>query len=454
MSITDTYRYTLQSCNPGSYPDIIKVCTAVNPSPFDGLIVYIDETPFASVQAETYLVVSLGLNSGPCTNGWMPNLVASNLTSCADPNNDKMYKLINCADGKLFRYVLFVAAQTIGNVIRFDGECTCWRISELISTYTESPTVAATFDDCTPCQEQVVSENCEYEERTIGYAVKVGLPSAEPPDRGFVECCYSQVVLGDLSSTDPYKNDYNGVFYKRQTPNDTITYDLIGVSTGTTVLADVTHGQLYPFGTAEQPDLSYFIVDWKKILNVLGEDTYTIRKNITIAGVVAVIDSNSFELKQWSVANADNTVRIDSYMDGKLVKIDTDFKNSGYKNSMRIQGYFGDRQAKFTQDNLVFGSKKGKAYYEDQITMSNNFEYLFQAYNIPECIARELYSFMLFGNEIFISDYNINNHSYLFELQPVTLLDDSGAKYNVTSRGVDVNLTFVDRTKDNRKTNC
>ena len=453
MSITDTYRYTLQSCNPGIYPDIIKVCTLVNPSPFAGLIVYIDKTPSASVQAETYLLVSHGINSGSCSNGWLPNLAACDLTSCADPNNDKMYKLINCNDPKETRRVLFTAAKTLGVVVRFDGECSCWKVVELISTYTESPTVATVFEDCTACKKLVVSENCTYNERTIGYAVKVGTPAIEPPDRGFAECCYSNVVLADLSSTDEYKNDYNGVFYKRQTPNDTITYDLIGVSTGTTIL-NGTHGTLYPFGTAEQPELSYFIVDWKKVLTLLGEDTYTIRKNITIAGVSFVVDSNSFELKQWSLSNADKTVRIDSYMDGKLVKIDTDFKNSNYKNSMRIQGFFGNRKAKWTQDNLVFGSKKGKAYYEDQITMSNNFEYVFEAYNIPECITRELYSFMLFGNEIFISDYNLNNHSYLFELLPVTLLDDAGAAYNPTSRNANINLTFVDRTKDNRKTNC
>lgn len=449
MSITNTYLYTLQSCNPLIYPDITNICTSVNPSPFDGLIVYYNN------QAQTYLVINLGLNAGICTNGWSPILVAADLTSCADPNNDKMYKIFNCLGGKIApRYVLFVAVPTIGSVVRFVGETSSWIVTELISTYSETPTLSATFTDCWSAINNIIEGNNDFDERTIGYAVKIGIPAAEPPDRGFLECCYSNVVLADLSSTNEYKNDYNGVFYKRQTPNDTITYELIGVSTGTTPLVSVTHGIEYPFGTAEQPDLSYFIVDWKKILTLLGEDTYTIRKNVTIAGVSVPIDSNSFELKQWSIKNADNTVRIDSYMDGKLVKIDTDFKNSGYKNSMRIQGYFGDRQAKFVQDNLVFGSKKGQKYYESQVTMSNNFEYVFQAYNIPECIARELYSFMLFGNEIFISDYNLNNHSYLFELQPVTLLDDNGADYNVTSRGVNINLSFVDRTKDNRKTNC
>jgi hypothetical protein len=262
-------------------------------------------------------------------------------------------------------------------------------------------------------------------------------------------------VLADLSDTDPYKNDFTSVFYKRQTPNDTVSYEIVGQSTGTTALVDGTHGVLYAFGGAEQPDLSYFKVEWRKILSTIGEDVFTIRKVLTIAGQNFTVDSlQNYNLKSFTQTLADKTVRIDSKLDGKLVRIDTDFRNSDYENSIRVQGYFGDRQANFEQDNVVFSSKKGIGYFEDQITMSNDWEYVLKAYNIPECQGRTIFEELIFGNQMYISDYNLNNHDYRYELQPVILSDDGGTEYQVRSRKANINLTFRDRSKDNRKTNC
>ena len=86
--------------------------------------------------------------------------------------------------------------------------------------------------------------------------------------------------------------------------------------------------------------------------------------------------------------------------------------------------------------------------------MSNSFDYLFAAYNVPECVIRPLYNEGLFGNELFISDYNLNNHDYNYELFPVIFEDDNGTEYQVRGRGANVSLQFSDRQKNNRKTNC
>jgi hypothetical protein len=136
-------------------------------------------------------------------------------------------------------------------------------------------------------------------------------------------------------------------------------------------------------------------------------------------------------------------------MDGTLEKIDVNFKDSNYETSLRVQGYFGDAQDEVTQDNIVFGD-----YKEKQITLSNDPSYTFQANNIPECISRELRKFIIFANQIFISDYNLNNHSYEYELRPVVLDEVSQYGYPVQGRGVNISMSFKDRFKDNRKTNC
>jgi hypothetical protein len=463
MAIGDFYSYTLQSCNPSSYPDIEDLCTTDVPSPFSGLVVYIVGAYLNPAtgqleqedQFKTYLVVSNGTNTDICQ-GNMPTLSTTNLKTCADSIADKMYQVQDCDDKELFRDVLLPSTYSLGTILRFTGEDTCWKVIQNISSYNESLTVSASFSDCAACIAAVVSGICEYEERTIGYANMLEFPKAEPIDRGFQECCVSNIVLADLADSDPYKNDFTSVFYKRQTPNDTVTYEIIPNSTGVPVaLVDGVHGTLYAYGGAEQPDLSYFRVEWRDVLSAIGEDIFTIRMVVSIAGVPTNIDSLvTYDLRSFTQSLANNTVRFDAKLDGKLVKIDVDFKNSGYENSIRLPGYFGDRQAGITQDNVVFSSKKGYSYFEDQITMSNDWEYTYQANQIQECLARPLLEELIWGNEIFISDYNTNNHDYRYELKPVILSDVSDINYQVRSRKIDVNLTFKDRTKDNRKTNC
>jgi hypothetical protein len=387
----------------------------------------------------------------------MPLLGAANLTSCVDSNNDKMYRLINCNDPKDTRDVLFAVAQTIGDVINFSGECDCWKVNELLSTYTESPTVAATYTSCEECLGTVAANVCEYEERTKFTALKAQDIVPEPPDRGFEECCYSNLVFGDVADpNNKYHNDFSTVYYQKQTPSDTVVFEIVGVSTGTTALVDVTHGELYDFDAAHpNPNLSYFKVEWHKILTALGEDVYTIRMQISIAGLPAQnVDSNSFILKPWSIAKADNTARFDCTMDGTLENTGVDFKGSNFETSLRVPGYFGNAQDEVTQKNVVFNSKKGLKMFESQITMSNDPVYTFQANNIPECISRQIRELLIFGNEIFISDYNLNNHSYRYELSPVILDGIESYDYPVIGRGVSISMTFRNRSKNNRKTNC
>ena len=449
MAEGDKYNYTLQSCDIGSYPDIENVCTQNAASPYVGLIV----TETGQSPLRRYLVVLNGINTNVCQ-GWMPSLTVASFDTCADPRFEFLHTLQNCQDQKELRFTLLDQFYSEGVVLQFDGECSCWKVVGKTSNHDEEPTVLNSYVDCTECIEEVVNGLCDYEERTIGYAVGVGLPKPEPPNRGFKECCYSNLVLADLSNSDDFYNDYTSVFFKRQTPNDTVLYELVGQSTGTITLVDGTHGVELTFGGTAQPDLSFFRVEWRKILSLIGEDTFVIKKTVSIAGVaVPPILSNNYELKAFSTTLADNTVRIDANMNGKLVRIDTDFRNTGYKNSLRVQGFFGDRQSKWEQDNVVFSSKKSIPYFNDQITMSNNYEYTFQAYQIPECIGRYLDEEILFGNELFVSDYNINNYSYGFEVTPVSLLDDTGATYPIKNRLININLTFTDRAKDNRKTN-
>lgn len=288
-------------------------------------------------------------------------------------------------------------------------------------------------------------------ERTIAYAIKVSLPEPPIPDKGFKECCYTNLVLGHTTDSDPYKNDYTGYFFKKQTSGDDCEFILHEIATGNTYdLNDGTYGIYKAFGDiVEQPNLTTFIVDWRKVLQVLGTGLYQVEKSITIVGLVFSEMSNTFTLNHFSDQIADKTIRIDAYMDGTMVHYDTDFRGSDFKTSMRTTGFFGRRDPKYKQDNLV------KRNYEvKQISMSQENEYTLQSGLIPECITREIYDFILFGNKLFLSDYNLINHSYRFRLHEAELDSNKGGKYYTTNRDARLNLTFKDRIKNKRKVNC
>jgi hypothetical protein len=432
--------YNLISCDPVSYPDILSLWWSTL-HPYDGQVVYINNK--APNPLETY---TLTFVAGSCPHpDWLPNL---QLTTGACSPSISTFKYQNC-ETAVFRTFGFPIVDPVNQTLRKDGDCDCWNfigedsvIDEIIGGFSE-------YDDCNQCLSTREAELCPQGERTIGYAVRVNLPDNPPPDRDFAKCCYENLVFADVSDVDPYKNDFSGVFFKRETPSSTVVFKLVDTVTLTEYfLNSDTYGTFVDFGGV-QPDLSFYVVNWRKVLTLLGSGTYQIKKELDIVGISVDVFSNTFTLKPFSIERADNTVRIDSVMDGKLISIDTDFNGTGYKTSLRLRGYFGRNERTFEQDNIA-----QRDYNLIQNTMSSKSSYQFQGLQIPECITVELWNFVLFGNELFISDYNTNNHSYKYELIPVVLEDNTGTDFFVLDRAVNVNLKFTDRRENNRKINC
>lgn len=432
--------YNLISCDPLSYPDILNLWWPTT-HPYGGQVVYINEKTPNPLQTYTLTLVV-----GACPHpAWLPNL---QLTTGGCSPFIPTYKYQNCETGA-FRVFGLPISDPINQTLRKDGDCNCWNligedsvIDEILGGYSE-------YDDCNQCLSTREAELCPQGERSISFAVRVNLPDTPPPDRDFAKCCYTNLVFADVSDNDPYKNDFSGVFFKRETPSSSVIFKLVNTVTLTEYfLNSDTYGTFQDFGGV-QSELSFYIVDWRKVLILLGAGTYQIKKELDIVGISVDVFSNTFTLKPFSIDKADNTVRIDSVMDGKLINIDTDFKGTGYKTSLRLRGYFGRNERTFEQDNIA-----QRDYNLIQNTMSSKSSYQFQGLQIPECITVELWNFVLFGNELFISDYNKNNHSYKYELIPVVLEDNTGTEFFVLDRAVNVNLKFTDRRENNRKINC
>ena len=436
--------YNLESCNPSLYPDIDDLGHST-PHPYTNQIVYINQAPINPTQ--TYKVISVGV--AKVYSQVLPPLQTTELTSCSDVIVNKLWKLINCDTGQELRAYVTNITPTQGTILSLNQYCGCWLVDSQVTVADVSVTSIAAYSDCEACLLGVTQAIALAEQRTLSFAVKLRLPDDTPVDRGFSKCCYENLVIADTASSDPFKNDFSGAYYKKQAASDTVTFKLVDVATATEYnLNTGTYGTYQAFGGV-QADLSFVIVDWKLVLTGLGSGAYQIKKELSIGGIAINKYSDTYTLKQFSQAVADNTVRIDSYMDGKLVKQDVDFAATGYKTSMRLRGFFGRAEYSFEQDNIAT-----RDYSYLQNTMSSKREYQFQGLQLPECITDELWNFILFGNELFISDYNGNNHSYKYELIPVKLEGNKGTEFFVTNRGVHVNLTFSDRIENSRKLNC
>ena len=434
--------YNLVSCNNSLYPDILDLCHR-GTHPQQGRVVYINEG--AVDPSKTYTLTFVGANACVCS-AYIPKLITTTQDSCTPSYG--IFKYVNCETGVSINFG-FPSGDPVNVALRKNGDCDCWQFAgeeatanELISAYTE-------YSSCNECLETREAEICPTADRTIGYAVRVNLPDSPKPDRDFSKCCYLNLALADVSDADEYKNDFSGCYFKRETPSSTVVFKLVNTATlAEYFLNSDTYGTFQAFGGV-QADLSYYIVEWRKVLTLLGAGTYQIKKEVDIAGISVDIFSNTYTLKPFSIDTADKTIRLDSYMDGKLIDIETDFKGTGYKTSVRLRGFFGRNERSFEQDNIA-----QRDYNLVQNTMSSKSTYQFQGLQIPECITEEIWNFMIFGNELVISDYNKNNHSYKYELIPVVLEDNSGTEFFVLDRPVNINLQFTDRRQNSRKINC
>lgn len=292
---------------------------------------------------------------------------------------------------------------------------------------------------------------CPYQERSISYAVGVSIPTPpESPQEIFKECCYQHNVFADLNSSKDYKNDYSGFFHQRQVSNETVNFILYHFETTTEFpIIDSTYGQFYDFGSFDtNSELKGVKVEWKKVLTAIGEGNFKIVKRINVAGVPVDIDSITFTLKQYSTLIADKTVRIDVVMNGKLEKTGVDFTGTSWKHSIRVPGFFGRREPQYEEDILV-----NRSFEKRQISMKQTNEWKFQTNQIPFCVTDEILDFILFGNDMYMNDYNLNNHSYNFIKFGVKFASNDGTKYGNRTRKAQLNITFNDKYENNIKRN-
>ena len=294
--------------------------------------------------------------------------------------------------------------------------------------------------------------DCVYDIRTLGFSVPVKMPSDE--SQVISDCCKSLFVFGSTLDQSRDFNDFTSLYYYRSLVVDTVTFNLKNVDTGTQVtILDNTYGSYFAFNSLAQKDLSAVIIEWRLVLlnfvvpgQTNGVGNYQINKVIQTAGQTVNIEGIVFKLKEFTAQAADRTMRITTIQNGDIAHLGVSFKGVQFPSSLRVPGFFGMRDPKFIQDNVVY-----RDYQSRQISMRQNNEYQFKTEQVKDCVFREIMDFMLLANEIYVSDYNLENHS-VYKNVAVELQENEGTEY-LFKRSMIMNLVFNDRVKNRFKSN-
>ncbi len=288
-------------------------------------------------------------------------------------------------------------------------------------------------------------------QRTFSKALFSPLPEPDPCEcKGLKDCQYEELALADLTDDASYRNDIKGLWYKRKDPAFDVDFFIKDEDGNETPLNDGTFGTFYDFGSfVNDSNLKGYHLEWRRVLAVLGAGKYILIRKIGFFGLTSDFESYPYNCQPFSDDIANQTVRIISKMDGSLLDKEVNFKGTEWIDGMRIRGFFGDRQASLEKETITTIDNKVNQVKADILN-----EYELRTNLLPDAVVDYIIEYHSLANEIWISDYNIYNHSYKYIDKSVQLDNFNEIRYPNKNRSAILSATFSDRYLNLRKNNC
>jgi len=268
------------------------------------------------------------------------------------------------------------------------------------------------------------------------------------------DCCFFLPALAeaDNANTSQFKNDkhsfyqvycqaFTNVVFKLQ--KSTSGQDYQDVAT----LNDNTYGINYPFGffvTMYGENAICYTLDFAKILFEEGEADYRIKAVATpLIGSDPVL-SYSFEfcLKTYTDDRANRTVRLEWYKSGNSGAIDDDTKKTDYGtldlfNQIRLpSAMFGFDEGTFEREFVKY--QNGNKIWTRDVQIE---EYTLKVDPIPNYLHRFLRIDALQSDDIYITDFNLNNPTQHVNRKVIPNANYS-AQWNTYTKNASVELKF------------
>lgn len=280
-----------------------------------------------------------------------------------------------------------------------------------------------------------------FQERIKKFYPAIQLPLVfEEENRGFFKCCDPVLVLAS-GSTDSWKNDVNSAWINLSDPADSATFELYK--------DDVLFAP-YTMTINEFPNEEnafYSTVFWNDVLVLGGPGCYSIKIAYNISGIIGSFTWGLYNLKPYSIQNALGTARIRVKFNLIQEIEGINFSGSNVEDSLRFNGFIGDRQPNTEIDNLIYQNRAVKT-----VVRENLESYIITTDPLSdEFIKKFTQLYLLSENELFISDYNAHNADYFINDIPAIVEETAEIDYlDRFQRRAILTCTVGDRKKNKR----
>ena len=208
------------------------------------------------------------------------------------------------------------------------------------------------MSDCTTIEERI---QAEYKAIKLPVA-KVVNEFSEP----FRCCDEKQLVLAHTTETESYKNDVTSAWIKLSSISDTVNFNLTKNGAATTYA---------PFNTAfvREPFAWYVTINWRDVLASDGIGCYKLVLEYSIGGIPGTLTWGIYDLKEYSLTTAKYTARLKAKFNLKHEIEGIDFTDSNVVDTLRFNGFIGDRQPNMEIDNLVYQDRTIKTVVRENL---------------------------------------------------------------------------------------
>jgi hypothetical protein len=253
------------------------------------------------------------------------------------------------------------------------------------------------------------------------------------------DCDYVEYAFHD-ASTDAWKNDKASFLMRKIASTETWAVKILKNGQVEDTISDSTYGEYYDFGDLLYADLKGVVVYWKNVFDAFGNGDYQIRIEKTFAGNTIIKDSHYYRVRPYSFEQAKGTVKLETFQNGTFVGTGVTFRGLDWYQSMRVQGRFWNKQPKIETTEYISSNRQRTQTYD---TIVNS--YSMEVRNIPSFISNGIIYDQLLANEIYITDYNINNEVYRYV--PVRIQAINNAEYYRININGNFEMTFTDKSE-------
>jgi hypothetical protein len=256
-------------------------------------------------------------------------------------------------------------------------------------------------------------------------------PEFEREKRDRALCAKPFLVLADLEDGIEWKNDFRSIAFIA----DDLEAVLIKNGVQMPALGQVMN---FPF----QSDAVGFIVSWREVLQTYGAGCYQLVGKYDIGGFEYVANYGSYDLRNYSVEITEGSVRLLGQYNDLYKKTGINYRDSGYVNSVRFKGFFGNYQINSETINLLKRKGVGNPDIYDKIRNHGEETYQLLSDPINSCHTDLIQEILICANDLSVSDFNFDNHKD-YKSVKVVLSEDEGITYegdNVAARQIGATL--------------